>query len=776
MLKEYDGRSLADVLQNDVFSGGSDVHNLMTAFATVGVGTGGFSHYYDASFLEVLRVFCGTSPRSSWCRSSTSIPKLFGPHEGGVWGFAMGLARAAVQEAQKFYPQMTFEDMFKLNAVATRITERAGKVITEVEAPAKAEFGDCVIVAMSSGAMQQLQLDLPYPDSPLLPPQHQLIPDLVRPSCLAAMKRLDMVPGYRLTTQLPSPSSYPSWPRDSMGNKVQCFVTDERARLAYALPEVPPLRGVARVTASDTYGSDANKFALMAPTALREAAATSFAYGLQPSGNGGAGAAKPLADLLTKFEVNGVDWGGQPYVQGAFKLDKPGDNYFSSSLFYHYQLARPSNEHGPSDTFLSGDSVGHLGGWVEGAAISAINAVVGVCARMQQKYPDVLTMRPEFPVLLEDDVNLFHRWVGITGGAQRTAGLNSLVRLGNWANDPALPPKWRYDRKTSNQTYEKITLSKPGDFYVAVRADELVFNTRDADGAWGSRRRVPGTGDFASFQSIAVAGEQGSTQVQLMFVDSEGLIWHGICDQTPGGAVWSPFARPWGQMKAQSVALDVEGGNAQVVVKDHSNRLAHGIRLADRSWTVLQFPRSPYPDPLVFYVTDAAASCTSHARNLTTVAAVDQMKGSVYASIRDGRDGGWSAWVELPSPRPPQAEEPFRAVKVRVVVQDDTNNAQIWALFLGDEDEPACLYSSARDTSDPTGSTWTKFEPAPYPLNGVPGRVVDFAPTLPHDSILDPDLPGLSTVIYAQISPTSEDPDVDESDVDEPDEGDLSLS
>ena len=215
---------------------------------------------------------------------------------------------------------------------------------TEVEAPAKSELSNCVIVAMTSGAMQQLQLDLPYPHSPLLPPQHQLNTDLVRPSCLAAMRAARHGPGVSADDPLPSPNSYPSWPRDSRGNKVQCFVTDERARLAYALPEVPPLRGVVRVTASDTYGSDANKFALMAPRGLPEAAATSFAYGLQPSGNGGAGAAKPLADLLTKFDVRGLDWGGQPYVQGAFKLDKPGDNYFSSSLFYHYQLApRPTN-------------------------------------------------------------------------------------------------------------------------------------------------------------------------------------------------------------------------------------------------------------------------------------------------------------------------------------------------------------------------------------------------------------------------------------------------
>ena len=56
MLKQYDGRSFAEVLQTEVFANGSNLTDLMAAFGTVGVGTGGFSHFYDAAFLEVLRV------------------------------------------------------------------------------------------------------------------------------------------------------------------------------------------------------------------------------------------------------------------------------------------------------------------------------------------------------------------------------------------------------------------------------------------------------------------------------------------------------------------------------------------------------------------------------------------------------------------------------------------------------------------------------------------------------------------------------------------------
>ena len=98
------------------------------------------------------------------------------------------------------------------------------------------------------------------------------------------------------------------------------------------------------------------------------------------------------------------------------------------------------------------------------------------------------------------------------------------------------------------------------------------------------------------------------------------------------------------------------------------------------------------------------------------------------------------------------------------MVLDDANNAQVWALFTDRSTTPNRLYSSARDTADPSGLRWTTFQPVPYPLSGAAGPIVDFAPTLPHDSRMDPDLPGLSTVVYAQIGATldTDQPDEDE--------------
>ena len=128
----------------------------------------------------------------------------------------------------------------------------------------------------------------------------------------------------------------------------------------------------------------------------RDAVVASFSYGLN-DGGGGDGAAEAVADLIKRSEAVGSDFGGSSGIQGAFKVDKPGDDYFSSSLFYHYQLAHARNELQGTDVFLSGDSVGHLGGWVEGAAMSAINAVVGVCSRMEKRVEPLVRWRTGSP-------------------------------------------------------------------------------------------------------------------------------------------------------------------------------------------------------------------------------------------------------------------------------------------------------------------------------------------------------------------------------------------
>lgn len=64
------------------------------------------------------------------------------------------------------------------------------------------------------------------------------------------------------------------------------------------------------------------------------------------------------------------------HSSGAFKLNNVGDNYNSDLLFrYHTHALKPALK---NKFFLANCSYSHLGGWIEGAFMSAVNAVCGL--------------------------------------------------------------------------------------------------------------------------------------------------------------------------------------------------------------------------------------------------------------------------------------------------------------------------------------------------------------------------------------------------------------
>lgn len=64
------------------------------------------------------------------------------------------------------------------------------------------------------------------------------------------------------------------------------------------------------------------------------------------------------------------------HSSGAFKLNNVGDNYNSDMLFrYHTHALKPALG---NRFFLANCSYSHLGGWIEGAFMSAVNAVCGL--------------------------------------------------------------------------------------------------------------------------------------------------------------------------------------------------------------------------------------------------------------------------------------------------------------------------------------------------------------------------------------------------------------
>jgi len=74
-----------------------------------------------------------------------------------------------------------------------------------------------------------------------------------------------------------------------------------------------------------------------------------------------------------------VDWQSVPYFFGAFKLNQPGQDPYVQTLFYDFQKAGTSGDTG---VYLAGDSIGFLGGWVENALQTGVNAAAGVAVSL----------------------------------------------------------------------------------------------------------------------------------------------------------------------------------------------------------------------------------------------------------------------------------------------------------------------------------------------------------------------------------------------------------
>jgi len=86
-----------------------------------------------------------------------------------------------------------------------------------------------------------------------------------------------------------------------------------------------------------------------------------------------------------------VSWDWSTYITaGGFKLDMTGDTHQSNLCFRYHTHAQYNNRKHPemppldSRVFLASCSYSHLGGWLEGAFMSAVNAVAGIVVSLNQ--------------------------------------------------------------------------------------------------------------------------------------------------------------------------------------------------------------------------------------------------------------------------------------------------------------------------------------------------------------------------------------------------------
>ena len=136
-----------------------------------------------------------------------------------------------------------------------------------------------------------------------------------------------------------------------------------------------------------------------------------------------------FVDILKKIQVQNrfvFDWTTNGSA-GGFKLDLSGDHYQSNFCFrYHTHAQHPELD---SRFFIASDSFSHLGGWLEGAFMSSVNAVAGL----------VLAANGGNAASLNNEAaKVFTTLESVVYTAPPTppAGTSALVRLG--PNDPLM--------------------------------------------------------------------------------------------------------------------------------------------------------------------------------------------------------------------------------------------------------------------------------------------------------------------------------------------------
>lgn len=87
-----------------------------------------------------------------------------------------------------------------------------------------------------------------------------------------------------------------------------------------------------------------------------------------------------------------VDWQATKHHYGAFKLNYPGQEPFCAAAYYQFKTCenKPGSKYDEGDpyafpdtgVYLCGDGVSWIGGWVEGAMETGLNAAAAVVKRL----------------------------------------------------------------------------------------------------------------------------------------------------------------------------------------------------------------------------------------------------------------------------------------------------------------------------------------------------------------------------------------------------------
>lgn len=314
-------------------------------FGSLGIGSGGFQPVFRAAFIEIMRLVVNGLEEDQ-----RMVPA--------------GIATLTDRMAEESFFGQTLAQRICYHKV-TALRERSDRRFDIVTEQGEIHCFDRVIVTVSTRAMQ-ITLKLSQQANWLEPAVARAINEthLIGSSKLFVMTR----DKFWLKQELP-----------------HTIITDTLAKGVYCLdyqPDSPDGHGV--VLISYTWEDDSHKLVTLQDKRARLAR---LVEELSQSAPEFARQLKPMND--DPRYILEYDWLTDATAMGAFKLNYPGDDRYSESLFFQFQSA--ANTHSDRGVYLAGCSCSFTGGWAEGAVQTAINAA---CATLHSLGGSLLRNNP----------------------------------------------------------------------------------------------------------------------------------------------------------------------------------------------------------------------------------------------------------------------------------------------------------------------------------------------------------------------------------------------
>ncbi len=338
--------------------------NEMDAFGALGVGSGGFSPLFNINFLEILRLMV-----NGFEADQELVPA-------GISSFTDALVREIKDLGGKIYlnspialensvgqEKMT-KNSDKKNTLIFSVNDKSADMLKSQKDD---YWEEGCIIATTSRAMQVMGLTTYTEPS--------LKKDILSKEVKTSLRNLHMTSSSKFFIQVKNKF----WLTDGKPNHFPSNIqSDEIFRGLYCLDYDPGKSGGGVVLISYVWEDDSNKLLGLS----KQERYDKFLETLRVVNNDFANAldknkvAFSEGGIHEKYDLNTtniVDWQSQPYYYGAFKLDYPGTEQQCHDVVYQFQ---DINKESP--IVICGDSISWVGGWMEGALTSGLNAACAI--------------------------------------------------------------------------------------------------------------------------------------------------------------------------------------------------------------------------------------------------------------------------------------------------------------------------------------------------------------------------------------------------------------